>query len=159
MCTRYTYEWNLIYLMTILLVEDNPDEEELALIAFKKSGIDRNIEVARDGQEAIDYMLAQGEFQERDVTALPSVIFLDINLPKLSGLEVLKILRNDERTKLVPVVLLTSSDEEQDMIDGYSSGANSYIRKPFDFNEFLLQIKTLSTYWLDNNRTPYAARK
>jgi len=90
---------------------------------------------------------------------LPSVIFLDINLPKLSGLEVLKILRNDERTKLVPVVLLTSSDEEKDMIDGYSSGANSYIRKPFDFNEFLLQIKTLSNYWLDNNRTPYATRR
>jgi len=148
-----------IYLMTILLVEDNPDEEELALIAFKKSGIDRKIEVARDGQEAVDYMLAQGEYHDRDVKALPSVIFLDINLPKLSGLEVLKILRNDERTKLVPVVLLTSSDEEQDMIDGYASGANSYIRKPFDFNEFLLQIKTLGNYWIDNNRTPYASRR
>jgi DNA-binding response OmpR family regulator len=145
--------------MTILLVEDNPDEEELALIAFKKSGIDREIAVTRDGQEAVDYMLAQGQYHERDVKALPTVIFLDINLPKLSGLEVLKILRLDERTKLVPVVLLTSSDEEQDMIDGYSLGANSYIRKPFDFNEFLLQIKTLGNYWINNNRTPYAARR
>ncbi|MFT6122981.1 MAG: DNA-binding response OmpR family regulator [Oleiphilaceae bacterium] len=145
--------------MTILLVEDNPDEEALALIAFKKSGIDQQIAVARDGQEAVDYMLAQGVYHERDVKALPSVIFLDINLPKLSGLEVLKILRQEERTKLVPVVLLTSSDQEQDMIDGYSLGANSYIRKPFDFNEFLLQIKTLGNYWIDNNRTPYATRR
>ena len=131
--------------MTILLVEDNPDEEELALIAFKKSGVDMHINVARDGQEAVDYLFAQGDYQARVAEPLPMVVFLDINLPKLSGLEVLKILRNDERTKLVPVVLLTSSDEEQDMIDGYSSGANSYIRKPFDFNDFLLQIKILPT--------------
>ena len=144
--------------MTILLVEDNPDEEELALIAFKKTGIDRNIVVARDGQEAVDYMLALGAYEGRDVMALPSVVLLDINLPKLSGLDVLKILRKDERTKLVPIVLLTSSDEEQDMIDGYSFGANSYIRKPFDFNDFLLQIKTLGNYWIDNNRIPYGLR-
>ncbi len=145
--------------MTILLVEDNPDEEQLAMIAFEKSGFDKDVEVVRDGQEAVDYMLAGGKYQGRDILDLPSVIFLDINLPKLNGLEVLKILRKDDRTKLVPVVLLTSSDEEKDMVEGYESGANSYIHKPFDFHEFLLQIKTLGNYWTEYNRTPYVARR
>ena len=146
-------------IMTILLVEDNPDEEKLAMIAFQKSGLKETVEVARDGQEAVDYMLAQGDYQGRNVKDLPGVIFLDINLPKLSGIEVLRILRTDPRTKHVPIVLLTSSDEPQDMIDGYESGANSYIHKPFDFHEFVLQIKTLGNYWIDYNRTPYAERR
>ena len=145
--------------MTILLVEDNPDEEKLAMLAFEKSGLIDSVVVVRDGQQAVDYMFAQGEHKGRDVYQLPYVIFLDINLPKINGLEVLKLIRKDERTKLVPIVLLTSSDEEQDIVEGYSSGANSYIRKPFDFNEFMQQIKTLGNYWLELNQTPHASRK
>lgn len=140
----------------ILLVEDNPDEEELALIAFERSGIsEKNIFVARDGQEAIDYMLAEGTFSARDVREVPKVVFLDINLPKLSGLEVLRRIRSDKRTSMVPIVLLTSSDEQRDMLEGYRSGANSFIRKPYDFNEFISNINMLGNYWLDLNLTPH----
>ena len=145
--------------MTILLVEDNPDEEKLAMLAFERSGFVNRVVVARDGQQAIDYMFAQGEHLGRDVKNLPSVIFLDINLPKINGLDVLKLIRKDERTKLVPIVLLTTSDEDRDIAEGYSSGANSYIRKPFDFKEFMQQIKTLGNYWLELNQTPHASRK
>ena len=145
--------------MTILLVEDNPDEEKLAMLAFEKSGLSASVVVARDGQQAVDYMFAQGEYKGRDVSKLPYVIFLDINLPKINGLEVLRQIRKDERTKLVPIVLLTSSDEERDIVEGYASGANSYIRKPFDFTEFMQQIKTLGNYWLELNQTPHASRK
>lgn len=145
--------------MTILLVEDNPDEEKLAMLAFERSGFVNRVVVARDGQQAIDYMFAQGEHLGRDVKNLPSVIFLDINLPKINGLDVLKLIRKDERTKLVPIVLLTTSDEDRDIAEGYSSGANSYIRKPFDFKEFMQQIKTLGNYWLELNQTPHTSRK
>lgn len=145
--------------MTILLVEDNPDEEKLAMLAFKKSDLNDPVVVARDGQEAIDYVFAQGAFHGRDIQELPYVIFLDINLPKVSGLDVLKKIRSDDRTKLIPIVLLTSSDEERDILDGYRYGANSYIHKPFDFMEFMQQVKLLGQYWLELNRIPNDARK
>lgn len=139
---------------TILLVEDNPDEEELALRAIRKSGIDTAVTVVRDGQEALDYLFCEGPYADRDIRDTPEVIFLDLKLPKLSGLEVLKRIRANDDCKLLPVVILTSSDEESDMIEGYSSGANSYIKKPFDFYEFVEQIKLLGKYWLGINRTP-----
>ncbi len=139
----------------ILLVEDDPDEEQLALIAFQQSGIRDCVVVARDGQEAVDYMLAQGAHKERDIKDVPRVVFLDINLPKLSGLEVLKRIRNDSRTSMVPIVLLTSSDEPRDKVEGYRSGANSFIRKPHDFDQFIANIHELGSYWLDLNNSPY----
>lgn len=141
---------------TILLVEDNPDEEELALRALRKSGVNTGVKVVRDGQEALDYLFCEGLYQGRDISNIPEVIFLDIKLPKLNGLEVLRKIRADQRSQLIPVVLLTSSDEESDMVAGYSCGANSYIKKPFDFNEFVEQIKVLGKYWLGINRTPQA---
>ena len=116
--------------MTILLVEDNPDDELLALRALKKSSVPNQVVVVRDGQEALDYVFGTGKYQDRDVRALPKVVFLDLQLPKLNGIEVLRSIRGDERTKRIPVVLLTSSDEIQDMVDCYESGANSYINKP-----------------------------
>lgn len=139
---------------TILLVEDNPDEEELALRALRKSGVNTGVKVVRDGQEALDYLFCEGLYQGRDIANTPEVIFLDIKLPKLNGLDVLRKIRADQRSQLIPVVLLTSSDEESDMVAGYSCGANSYIKKPFDFNEFVEQIKVLGKYWLGINRTP-----
>jgi len=139
----------------ILLVEDNPDEEELALFAFKKNGIDRkNIVVVRDGQEAVDYLYAQGDFKDRDIKDAPRVVFLDLNIPKIHGLEVLKLLRKDERTATLPVVILTSSDEQSDIQEGYRSGANSYICKPFDFEKFVSNLKSMGDYWLDMNVAP-----
>lgn len=139
---------------TILLVEDNEDDELLALRALKKSSTPSNVVVTRDGEEALDYIYAKGKFNDRDPKQLPRVIFLDIKLPKLSGLQVLKRIRANAQTKLVPIVLLTSSDEEQDMVTGYSLGANSYINKPVDFDEFLEQIGLLGRYWLGINKTP-----
>ncbi|MGB3624014.1 MAG: response regulator [Ketobacter sp.] len=140
--------------MTILLVEDNPDDELLALRALKKSSVPNQVVVVRDGQEALDYVFGTGKYQDRDVRALPKVVFLDLQLPKLNGIEVLRSIRGDERTKRIPVVLLTSSDEIQDMVDCYESGANSYINKPVDFNEFVDQVRLLGQYWLGVNRTP-----
>ncbi|ARU55159.1 MAG: response regulator [Pseudomonadales bacterium] len=143
------------YNTTILLVEDNPDDEALALRALKKTEIQNDVIVARDGQEALDYVFAEGKFEGRDINDCPRLILLDIKLPKLSGLDVLKNIRKDNRTQLIPVVLLTSSDEARDMIEGYRSGANSFISKPVDFNEFVNQVKTLGKYWLGINKTPY----
>ncbi|MVF11669.1 response regulator [Ketobacter sp. MCCC 1A13808] len=140
--------------MTILLVEDNPDDELLALRALKKSSVPNQVVVVKDGQEALDYVFGTGKYQDRDVRALPKVVFLDLQLPKLNGIEVLRSIRGDERTKRIPVVLLTSSDEIQDMVDCYESGANSYINKPVDFNEFVDQVRLLGQYWLGVNRTP-----
>ncbi len=140
--------------MTILLVEDNPDDELLALRALKKSCVPNQVVVVRDGQEALDYIFGHGKYQDRDTRSLPKVVFLDLQLPKLNGIEVLRCIRGDDRTKRVPVVLLTSSDEMQDMIDCYENGANSYINKPVDFNEFVDQVKLLGQYWLGVNRTP-----
>ena len=138
---------------TILLVEDNPDDEMLSLRAIKKNKISNDVVVARDGRKALDYLHCEGAHAGRD-GKLPAVVLLDLNLPKIDGLEVLKRLRADPRTKLVPVVILTSSKEEQDLIRGYGLGANSYIRKPVDFNQFVEAVGQLGMYWLLLNETP-----
>ena len=132
----------------ILLVEDNPDDEALTLRALKKNNIQNEVVIARDGVEALDYLFGTGAYAGRDVSLLPSVALLDLKLPKLDGLEVLKQIRTDERTKLLPVVILTSSKEEQDLINGYKLGANSYIRKPVDFSQFIEAVRQLGLYWL-----------
>lgn len=140
--------------MTILLVEDNADDELLALRALRKTDVPNSVVVARDGEEALDYIFARGKYKGRDVRALPKVVFLDLQLPKLNGLEVLRHIRQDERTRRLPVVLLTSSDEAKDMKAGYDIGVNSYINKPVDFDEFVSQVKLLGQYWLGVNRVP-----
>lgn len=140
--------------MTILLVEDNPDDELLALRALKKSSIPSEVVVARDGVEALDYVFGRGQYQGRDLSLQPKVVLLDLKLPKLDGLEVLRCIRKDDRTRRLPVVLITSSDEKQDMLDCYESGANSYLNKPVDFDEFVDQIKLLGQYWLGMNQVP-----
>jgi len=132
----------------ILLVEDNPDDEALTMRAFRKCSIANDVVVARDGAEALDYLFAAGKYAGREVTDLPTVTMLDLKLPKIDGLEVLRRLRADERTKLAPVVILTSSRQEQDVLNGYRLGANSYIRKPVDFEQFTEAIKQLGLYWL-----------
>jgi two-component system response regulator len=132
----------------ILLVEDNPDDEELTLRALRKNNIQNDVFVAHDGAEALDYLFGTGSFTGRDVSKMPSVTLLDLKLPKIDGLEVLKRIRADERTKLLPVVILTSSKEEQDLISGYALGANSYIRKPVDFSQFIEAVRQLGLYWL-----------
>ena len=138
----------------ILLVEDNPDDVELTLRAFKRSHLMNPIVLARDGIEALDFLFARGPHAERANAPLPTLVILDLKLPKLDGLGVLKAIRADQRTALLPVVILTSSKEEQDMISGYSLGANSYVRKPVDFSEFLEAVKVLGIYWLMLNETP-----
>ena len=138
----------------ILLVEDNPDDVELTLRAFKRSHLMNPIRVARDGIEALDFLFARGAHADRAREPLPTLVILDLKLPKLDGLGVLKSIRADERTALLPVVILTSSKEEQDMISGYSLGANSYVRKPVDFSEFLEAVKVLGLYWLMLNEAP-----
>lgn len=132
----------------ILLVEDNPDDAELTLRALKKNNIMNEVVVARDGVEALDYLLGIGTHAGRDVDDTPTVVLLDLKLPKVDGLEVLKRMRADSRTKLIPVVILTSSREERDVINGYKLGANSYVRKPVDFNQFMEAAKQLGLYWL-----------
>lgn len=137
----------------ILLVEDNPKDEELTLRALKKCTVLNPVIVARDGVEALDYLFARGAHANRDRTALPLVVLLDLKLPKVDGLEVLKALRANESTKLVPVVVLTSSVEEQDLVRSYSLGANSYVRKPVDFVQFVEAVRQLGLYWLIMNET------
>ena len=138
----------------ILLVEDNPDDVDLTIRAFKKNNISNKVIVANDGVEALDYLFGTGLYAGRDLKELPVVILLDLKLPKIDGMEVLKRLRQDERTKLIPVVILTSSSEEKDVINGYSLGANSYIRKPVEFNEFVEAMRYLGLYWLLWNEAP-----
>ena len=138
----------------ILLVEDNPDDELLTLRALKKNNIRNEVVVARDGREALDYLFGAGPYQGRDMGIMPTVILLDLKLPKVDGLEVLRRLRDDERTKFLPVVILTSSTEEQDVINGYKLGANSYIRKPVDFVQFTEAVRELGLYWLVLNEPP-----
>jgi two-component system response regulator len=138
----------------ILLVEDNPDDVVLTMRAFEKNNIHNKVIVARDGAEALDYMFGTGMYAGRDDKDLPVVILLDLKLPKIDGLEVLKRLRQDARTKLVPVVILTSSAEEMDVISGYKLGANSYVRKPVNFDNFVEAVKHLGLYWLLLNEPP-----
>ncbi len=138
----------------ILLVEDNPDDVELTLRAFKQNNISNKVIVAKDGTEALDYLFGQGLYAGRDVGDMPIIILLDIKLPKISGLEVLKTIRQNEFTKLIPVVILTSSTQEEDLFNGYKLGANSYVRKPVDFNQFVEAIKALGLYWLIWNEPP-----
>ncbi|WP_457443836.1 response regulator [Roseateles sp. P5_E4] len=138
----------------ILLVEDNPDDVALTLRAFKRSHLMNPLVVARDGVEALDFLFARGAHAHRAEAALPTLIILDLKLPRLDGLGVLKAMRADSRTALLPAVILTSSKEEQDIVSGYKLGANSYVRKPVDFTEFLEAVKVLGIYWLALNQLP-----
>ncbi len=142
----------------ILLVEDNPDDEALTVRALKKSNVANEVVVARDGLEALDYLFGEGTYAHRDTAVMPQVILLDLKLPKLDGLGVLRRIRADDRTKLLPVVILTSSNEETDRISGYGLGANSYVRKPVDFNQFIEAARQLGLYWLVLNESAPARR-
>src|SRR3712207_4074649 len=138
----------------ILLVEDNPDDELLMLRALKKNDVTDEVVVVRDGVEALDYLFGTGEYAGWDTDAMPRLILLDLKLPKIDGLEVLRRLRADERTRLLPVVILTSSGAQQDMLDGYGLGANSYARKPVNFEQFVGAVEQLKLYWLSLNEAP-----
>ncbi len=138
----------------LLLVEDNPDDEALTLRALKRHHIANQIVVTRDGEEALDYLFARGTFAERNPDHLPQVVLLDLKLPKIDGLDVLRAIRADEKTRNVPVVILTSSNEEQDIINSYDLGANSYVRKPVDFEQFIEAARQLGMFWLVLNETP-----
>jgi two-component system, response regulator len=138
----------------ILLVEDNPDDEALTLRAFRKNNISNEVIVARDGVEALDYLFGSGKYTGRDTGSLPQVVLLDLKLPKLDGLEVLRRIRAEELTRTLPVVVLTSSKEDQDLINSYRLGCNSYVRKPVNFEEFLEAARNLGLYWLLLNETP-----
>jgi two-component system response regulator len=143
---------------TILLVEDNSDDEALTLRALKKNNIKNEVVVAHDGAEALEYLFGTGKYAGRNTNLTPQVVLLDLKLPKVEGLEVLRRVRADQRTKLLPVVILTSSNEEQDRIDGYGLGANSYVRKPVDFSQFMEAARQLGLYWLILNEAPPARR-
>ncbi len=142
---------------TILLVEDNPDDEALTLRALKRNNILNEVVVARDGAEALDYLFGQGAYTDRAGGKLPEVVLLDLKLPKLDGLEVLRRIRSEPMTRRLAVVILTSSNEERDIIAGYDLGANSYIRKPVDFNQFMEAVRQLGVYWLVLNVPPPSA--
>lgn len=143
----------------ILLVEDNPDDEALTLRALRKNNILNKVEVVRDGAQALAYLFGTDEYADRDTSEMPQVILLDLRLPKITGLEVLRHLRTEDLTKHLPVVVLTSSDEEQDIIDSYDLGANSYVRKPVDFGQFIEAVRQLGLYWLVLNEPPPLARR
>jgi two-component system response regulator len=138
----------------ILLVEDNPDDEALTLRALRKANVGNDVVVVRDGAETLDFLFGTGAHAGRDTSVMPQVVLLDLKLPKIDGLEVLRRLRADERTKVLPIVILTSSDEEQDRIRGYALGANSYVRKPVDFSQFAEAVRQLGLYWLVLNQPP-----
>ena len=141
----------------ILLVEDRSNDEELTLLALKASNIANRVVVTRDGSEALDYLFGRGAYAGRDTKDVPQVVLLDLNLPKIGGLEVLRAIRTDERTKLLPVVILTSSKEDKDLLGGYVSGANSYIVKPVDFTQFSEAVRQLGMYWVVINEPPPAS--
>jgi len=132
----------------IMVVEDNPDDEELTLRALRQGKVANDIVVTRDGSEALEFMFGTGKYAGRDLSRMPAVILLDLKLPKLSGLEVLQRLRADERTRLIPIVVLTSSSEDEDMLRSYESGANSYVRKPIEFGAFASAVSQLGVYWM-----------
>jgi CheY-like chemotaxis protein len=138
----------------ILLVEDNPDDEELTKRAIRKNNILNELIVTRDGAEALDFLFGAGKYSGRDTSSMPTVVLLDLKLPKIDGLEVLRRMRDDERTAYVPVVILTSSKEEQDIINSYKFRCNSYIRKPVDFEQFNIAVQNLGLYWLLLNEPP-----
>lgn len=138
----------------ILLVEDNPDHEALTLRALRKAGLANPVVVAHDGAEALDFLFGGGAYAGRDLREMPNTVLLDLKLPKVDGLEVLQRMRSDPRTRVIPVVVLTSSDEERDLVTSYQLGANSYIRKPVDFIEFLEATRQLGLYWLVLNEPP-----
>lgn len=139
---------------SILLVEDDPDDEELTQLALQEGNVSNHVIVARDGVEALEYLFSTGAYAGREPSNMPELILLDLKLPKVDGLEVLRRLRADGRTKLLPVVILTSSDEEKDLLAGYSLGANSYVRKPVDFGQFTEAVRQLGLYWLVLNQPP-----
>lgn len=138
----------------ILLVEDNPDDVDLTLYAFEKCNLGNPVVVARDGKEALDYLYGTGAYTERDTSELPMLVLLDLKLPKIDGLEVLQRMRSEPLTRFLPVVVLTSSNEQEDMIQSYSIGVNSYVRKPVDFVEFTQAVQQLGLYWLILNESP-----
>jgi two-component system response regulator len=139
---------------TILLVEDNPDDVELTIRSLNRHNVKNDVVVAKDGQQALDYLFGTGEYTGRNLSSMPAVILLDLKLPKIDGLEVLRRLRADERMELVPVVIVTSSKKEQDLVNGYKLRANSYVRKPVDFLQFSEAVRELGLYWLLLNEPP-----
>jgi CheY-like chemotaxis protein len=141
----------------ILLVEDSPDDEELTIRTLKKNNILNEVVVAHDGAEALDFLFGKRKYKKRDTSQMPVIIMLDIKLPKIGGLEVLKCIRENEKTKLLPVVILTSSDEERDLVESYELGANSYVRKPVAFDQFQKAVQQLAVYWLLLNKVPKPA--
>jgi len=139
---------------TILMVEDNPDDEEFTLRALHRAHVTNEIIVTRDGREALDYLFGENQYAGRDLSQLPAVILLDLKLPKLSGIDVLKRIRSEQTTRFIPVVVLTSSNEDEDMLNSYESGANSYVRKPVEFAAFANAVARLGAYWMLLNEPP-----
>ena len=139
---------------TILLVEDNPDDEALTIRALKQHNVVNDVVVARNGADAVDFLFAQGKFEDRNPSDFPTLVLLDLKLPKIDGIEVLRRIKADERTKRLPVVILTSSQEDKDLVATYDLGANSYIRKPVDFEQFSEAVRDIGLYWLVLNQPP-----
>jgi len=145
---------NSIGAIDILLVEDSPEDVEMTLRAFKKQNLINKVHVVEDGEQALDYIFAKGKYEDRDFNNKPKVILLDLKLPKVDGMEVLRTIRGDDRTKFIPVVILTSSQEEKDIMESYKLGVNSYITKPVEFNKFVETVSELGLYWLLLNKPP-----
>jgi CheY-like chemotaxis protein len=140
----------------ILLVEDNADDEALTLRSLRKANIANEVVIARDGAEALDYLYGAGQYAGRDLNQMPALVLLDLKLPRVDGIDVLTRMRQDERTRYIPVVVLTSSSEDEDMVRSYQSGANSYVRKPVAFSDFAAAVNQLGMYWMLLNQTPYS---